>query len=1096
MYNKKTETDTEKSYSIKSPTMSKYFEEQRKYTEIYGEKTIVFFEMGKFYDAYCTDTEGYVNLAELQNLLNIEFIKRELGAPNNPYNKPSQFGIHGVTLKDKLEKLVEAGYTIPLFQQKGTGKNIERECVGIYSQGTHITGNSVESNHMMSIYIVEEEQLFSKKNLMAIGLTIIDATTGFSTVYEFFSDRDDENYGLDELCRTLQIFRPVELIVYFKPAKNTVSNPKLFSDVVKDIKRYIDIDRYKNAKFYTWSNGVGTDPFNLLSDLVFKISYQNDYLAEVFKLNNQSELKNKTSPLEILNLERKTYAAISMMIVLKYISDHDTVLLSNLNIPEIYVHDKHLVLGNNAIEQLNIIDSNGLDTYNNRFKSVFDVVNKAVTPMGRRYLKTSLCNPLSQENKATIIQRYDIIEQLLTSKSDVKLYKDVQYDLKFIGDIERLHRKMSMGMMLPNDLFRLDQFYQAATRVIDKIKDNQIIRNLCPDTIVNKFLELQFKLWKEYDVEKLQQYRSFSDISESFFHKGIYEDLDDIQDELDYVQEAIESTRHYLTSFVKKKDSAKKFNFSKAAIDFEHNERDGYHFTVTKANEKILKQKLDSEKNIIVPLNIGKDFKFKSSDVKFKQLPKGRTKIFIKPLSKYTDKLIVQKSELIKLIKTHFIKSTVDYFEKYRQIMISITKFITEIDFLASGASVADAFYYCRPSIPHNNNVPSYIHTSKLRHAIIERLNEETEYVPNDMTIGNVPDNLKESDIGYNGVLIFGTNSAGKSSLMKAVGVATILAQIGYYVPATSFEYEPYMSLYARITGNDNIYKGQSSFSLEMCELDAILTRTEKQGDRTLIIGDEICRGTEDKSGVSIVSSAIVSLSNNNTTFIFSSHLHKVPEIQEVAQLTNLRLFHLRVENDIDNDCLVFNRVLTEGSGPGVYGLNFARHIIKNKEFLKRAEKIMDRLNTDMPSEIPVKKSNYNSKKIVKKCDICKYVPKSDMYKELESHHISFQKDCRTDGKIKEKPYLSKNRLYNLTVLCRRCHQRVHNGSIIIKGYLDTSIGPILDYSYNIDIEKMLKRKIEKGIKDIQKLDEIFYKETRNKTSHHKISTRRISAMC
>ncbi len=182
---------------------------------------------------------------------------------------------------------------------------------------------------------------------------------------------------------------------------------------------------------------------------------------------------------------------------------------------------------------------------------------------------------------------------------------------------------------------------------------------------------------------------------------------------------------------------------------------------------------------------------------------------------------------MIKLIKKRFIDSMVRFYTENKLMLNQITSFIAELDFLVSGAIVADKYSYCKPTIPSTNeSVPSYLNATKLRHAIIERLSEEIAYIPNDIILGNIP---VESDkqVNANGILLYGLNSCGKSTLMKSIGIAVILAQIGYYVPAEKFVYEPYLALYARITGNDNIFKGLSSFALEMTELDSILKRTE-----------------------------------------------------------------------------------------------------------------------------------------------------------------------------------------------------------------------------------------------------------------------------
>ncbi len=1048
----------------KKKTITLYFEEQQKYTEIYGDKTIVFFQMGKFYDAYCDNKRGYANLGELEHLLNIHFIRREPNTKSNPYNKPNQFGINCVSIKKHLTTMIENGYTIVLFDQKIIdGDKIKRECVGVFSPGTYLSDRQLhDANYIMSVYIREEKQLIGRKNLMAIGLTIVDVTTGNSMIHEFYSDKFDELFGLDELVRCMQSFYPTELIIYYHC--DDIDN-----DVIKKIKFYLEIEKYKNCHFYIYHKNKGNDLLNLLSENHFKISFQNDYLARIYDMNTQLSLHKNQSPLEILKLEQKTYAVISLMISLRYISEHNILLLKNLSYPDIYSYSKHLILGNNAIEQLNIINSNNLEYYNQKFKSLFDVINKTSTPMGKRFLRENLLNPLSQENKQLIIKRYNMINEL----SQDLLYKKVKEELKNIHDMERLQRRMAMGSITPYEFYRLDSYYQTATKIITLTKDNKFLREILPQATIKDFLSLQIEYGKQYEFEKLMCCNNINEIDNSFFKKGMYENIDIIQDKIDYVWSIIDSTNNYLTKLMS--GNAKK-NKIKEILVVESNDTDGYYFTITKANEKILKNEINKKKGPIkVFLSVGKTLQMEKQDIVFKQLAKGRTKIFIAPLIEHTVNLSEQKLELCKLIKKIFLKSMVELFTKYKNTMQKICKFIAEIDFLVSGAIVADEYSYCKPIIPSNENIPSYIKANTLRHAIVERLCNETEFIPNDVELGNIPINSMSQADSHgktqgifdekNGMLLYGLNSCGKSTYMKSIGIALIMAQIGYYVPAEKFIYEPYMSLYARITGNDNIFKGLSSFALEMTELDAILLRTERQGPNTIVIGDEICRGTEDTSGISIVSSAIVSLSECKSTFIFSSHLHDLPHIEEIKNLKNLRLFHLRVEYDDKKDCLIFNRKLTPGSGPRVYGLTVAKYLIKNSKFINRAEIIKRRIMKEDRFDIPIKTSNYNKDLLVKRCNICGHTPTEDFHKELESHHINFQKDCMADGKIKEKPYLSKNKLYNLVVLCRKCHTKVHQGEIIIKGYIDTSIGPLLEYTVDV------KKSVTNNLNELNKID-------------------------
>ena len=135
-----------------------------------------------------------------------------------------------------------------------------------------------------------------------------------------------------------------------------------------------------------------------------------------------------------------------------------------------------------------------------------------------------------------------------------------------------------------------------------------------------------------------------------------------------------------------------------------------------------------------------------------------------------------------------------------------------------------------------------------MRHPIIEQIQKKYEYVPNNCFIGKKVTNNEDNE-DTKGILLYGINASGKSSYMKAVGLNLILAQAGFFVAAKSFTYYPYTKIFTRISGNDNIFKGHSSFAVEMLELRCILNRCD---NRSLILGDELC-GTESTSVSMIV---------------------------------------------------------------------------------------------------------------------------------------------------------------------------------------------------------------------------------------------------
>jgi DNA mismatch repair protein MutS len=379
--------------------------------------------------------------------------------------------------------------------------------------------------------------------------------------------------------------------------------------------------------------------------------------------------------------------------------------------------------------------------------------------------------------------------------------------------------------------------------------------------------------------------------------------------------------------------------------------------------------------------------------------------------------------------KKYFITDTLQLHQDYCDLFCECDVFVSIIDYLKNSAKIATLYGYTRPIISNNekyNN--SYICALNMRHPIVERL-IDFEYVPHNVELGH--NELK-------GMLIYGLNSSGKSTLMKATGLCIIMAQSGLFVPASSFYYSPYYALYTRITGNDNIFRGLSSFSLEMVELNSILKRADQN---TLIIGDEVCRGTEHVSGNAIVAAAIIKLSQVKSSFIFATHLHEIMTVEKIKQLTNVQPFHLEVTYNESTETLEYDRILKEGTGESVYGITVARFIIQDKQFMDIATEIKNELLMSYDSIISGKKSKYNSELYVYECNICGEKDKKSHISNLETHHINFQKNCDKNDLVIGKPHLQKNQKANLVVLCNKCHDKIHNNTIKLKGYIGTSRG-------------------------------------------------------
>ena len=297
------------------------------------------------------------------------------------------------------------------------------------------------------------------------------------------------------------------------------------------------------------------------------------------------------------------------------------------------------------------------------------------------------------------------------------------------------------------------------------------------------------------------------------------------------------------------------------------------------------------------------------------------------------------------------------------------------------------------------------------------------------------PINMTQNQM--HGILLYGINSSGKSSLMKALGISIILAQAGFFVPAKSMRFKIFDSIFTRISGADNIAKGLSSFAVEMLELKNIFNRANKN---SIILGDEISHSTETMSGVSIVASAILKLAKLESLFLFATHLHQLPEIEELKKLKNIICLHLSVMYEDKEDKLIFNRKLQLGSGSSMYGLEYAKSLHMDKEFLQVANSIRKKLTNDYSSIERLTKrktSKYNKDLIVSTCVICgKAVD--------DVHHIKEQNEANADGFI---GHMNANHKYNLVPLCKEHHLMVHNGKININGFITTSKGLELHYT-------------------------------------------------
>ena len=994
-----------------------YILQHERYEKKYGKnKTIVLMQVGSFHEAYATNERG-PNLFAISDLLNIVCTRKDKSVDIISDKNPYMLGFPSIALQKFMKILIDNKYTVIIIDQTTPPPNPTREVTGIYSPSTYIESVNPTDNKCLMTILIE-----THGKSMSIGMNCIDISTGYVNYYETHgSGLIEENDALNESQRYYHFFRPIELIVYMLDKED------------KEVEQIISkLDILPEQVLFTYTR---------INNAFTKITYQNNMLAKVYSLipqialndqqralNDQQRVLNDQqlaskdpqldksimgraviTPIEKLDLEKYPYAIISLIISFDYLHQHDNKLVNNIQRPVYFNECQYMILGNNAQYQLNVIDyyNYEMSNYKTKFNSLNDVINCCITAMGKRKFKSRLCSPYT--DKAVILASYELTEKMLLID-----FSMIRKQLVEVTDLERIFRKINISHIHPYELFQIYTSFLSIVNIIQTLLKTNMkddILKVLSKKDINIFNDAINYIEETFNIEKLKK-NNMVEIKENIFNDGIYPAIDTIITNIDTSINFMDKLSSKLSSYLPQtsKSVSNPINSNDGCITVKHNERDGYYLVTTKLRGIKLKEALEKEKDIYINDNVI----IKASDIKITTL-NNTVKITYAGLVSQSDEITNLYSELDKIIKENYIRDVKNFYNKYATTFVQLIKLIIHIDIVANNAHISKKYHYTKPIIKENSE-GSFINAKNLRHPIIEQI-IDYEYVPHDITLNN--DDTK-------GILIYGVNSCGKSSLMKAVGLNIIMAQCGLYVPSEYFEYDIFTSLYTRISGNDNLFKGQSSFIVEMNELRTIL---KKCNNYSLVLGDEICRGTEYLSGNAIVGASIIKLCNLSSKFLFATHLHDLPNLNKIKEMNTIKFYHLSVEQKGGE--LVFNRKLKEGTGEQIYGITIAKYILDDPEFINTAIELKNNLldNKRSGNNVPTYKlvndkvSTYNKDVYIDKCYRCSSVEK------LETHHLIHQKDFQEtiSGLVnKKKFHVQKDHKANLVVLCRVCHDLVH----------------------------------------------------------------------
>ncbi len=948
-----------------------YLEYTKVYKEKYGEKCVVLMQVGSFFEIYTiypnNDVSPNNDVYIIAELCGIQTSRKNKMIAEISIANPVMAGFPLASLPKFRDKILAHNYTIVLVEQVSEPPNPERKVTDIISPGTNVNIVNKRSNYIMVIYYEVIE------GYIIAGISGIDLSTGKTFVYEVSSSKDDPEFANDEVFRYISTYNPSELIIISEAISEDYKKRILKNLTINNIRVHYKWNTYEHLSFFS------------------NINKQRDILEKVFVIK-----KGFLSMIEILNLEKYNNARFSLCCLLEFAYEHNADIVKGLEeVPEVFEMNKNMTIEFNSAIQLNVLGLYPGD------QPLIEILNRCATAFGYRAFKERLLQPMIDTVRIT--QAYDDVDILLKNN----MYLIVRKHLSAIMDLERLKRKMKTNKMAPHDwvsfhdaLLSTKEILNLTTSINFDGADTDI------DNVISQFINIiDLDEAGKYNLTNLQDKSTCI----NFFKRGIYTDIDALYDKYNKSLGIINTACEKITQVGGDNDST--------MCKVENNNRDGYYLTITKKRyENALKNKKDL-------MNTFEKKALSSSSTTYK--------LTNATIIKESNAITEYSQQISQLVLAHYKEFVIQFIANVADTYDAIVKYLVRVDIAANSAKNAFDYCYTRPVIDCDttSGKSSFIESTNMRHPIIERIQDDFQYVGNNISLNQ------------NGILLYGINASGKSSFMKAVGLNIIMAQAGMFVAASSFTYYPYHSIFTRISGLDNIYKGMSSFTVEMTELRNILKRCNKY---SLVIGDEICCGTESVSALSIVASGIDTLIQKGASFIFASHLHELTKLTSIkGNIGKSKLFvkHIRITFDEQNT-IIYDRVIQEGQGSNNYGIEVCRTLDMPSDFMKNAElnrKEVEGMNSTI---INKKNSRYNSKIIIDMCNIC------NKNKAEETHHIIYQQSADKDGFINNT--FHKNAKHNLVAICKECHHKEHSGKIKIECWMSSSKGRklICDYNY------------------------------------------------
>ena len=944
--------------------LKQYFELTNDYKSKYGARTLVLMQCGAFFEVYAKkDDDGTIHGSNIIEYCGITDLKRAYKSPGH-----IMAGFRDYEIDRYVRKIQDNGITTVVYEEYDTAKDGSklRRLQGIYSPGTYIQEDDNQiTNNIMCIWVEEKTTRFLNKKIF--GMSNIDIITGRTSLFEHVVENDHSPTTYDEIERFHAIYNPSEVIMI-----SNMDNKK-----IDDIVSYAGITPKTIHKIAYMSDDA---PQNKLARRCFLQNFQQEILSSFFSPIISQSLYTSYND--------SVYAMSSLTYILQFVAEHSPYLAEKLKEPFFENHSSRVVLANHSLEQLNILPKH----HTGKYGCILNLLDNNISAIGKRRFKRNLLNPSFDE--VYLLKEYEIGTYINDHREICHKWRKTMSELK---DLEKLYRVIISEKVLPQSIPIIVSNFMIIRELFHEIKENHKILydyidrgdaiNQCET--VEKFLKDTFQL----DI--CDNMSGSIDYITIFIQKEQDAELDSMSAELLVAENELQNIIAIYNGVVKMVD---KNNKTSDYIKIHETEKGRISLHITKRRGILLKN----------ALNMPSDTSGIYKELELIHATASNSALSSKIIDGLCNKIcsckksIQQRQEIV-------YKRILCTLKEYQTEFETVIHIVGCIDNWQNLSYMNQKFSLCRPIIDCEVEV-SYVHATDVYHPLIQSLQQDELYVANDLELNNKD--------GPMGILLYGTNAVGKTSYIKSIGIAIIMAQAGLFAPSSSMKFKPYKNIMTRILGNDNILKGLSTFAVEMIELRTILKMADQN---SLILGDELCSGTEIDSAKSIFVAGLQWLYAKKSSFIFATHLHEIANYDEVKELARVHLKHLSVIYDGATNALIYDRKLRDGPGESMYGLEVCKSLNLPEDFLQNAISLRNKYDSSSASNnlLNASTSQYNSQKIVSMCEMC------HDNKAEHVHHLQHQRKANSKGFLGTS---HKNHLGNLMSLCTSCHHSIHSG--------------------------------------------------------------------